>query len=222
MFKCHRIRALKFTWFQGDIEQISETEIHCLLLKTKYSWDRNSLINCQKVGKSFEEAPRRCFVNFHSTPENNIQPLLEAWWWLRQIFGPTQNSPACILWSWKRGQGGKGEPGILEKCSLYIFWKLACWSGYQFTKWKFSCASPRQSKRVSTLKSQISSIFSPRGINIATRSFWINQKSRLQQETFAVPYCVLGRRLDFKKNPYHARTAGWLSQSIAVNTLRSN
>lgn len=120
-----KIRGLKFTWFQGEIEQISETEIHCLLLKTKhFSWDRNPLINSQKVGKSFGEAPRRCFVNFHSMPESNIQPLLEAWCWLKQIFGPSQNSPACILQSWKKGQGGKGESGILEKCSL----RLSCLS----------------------------------------------------------------------------------------------
>lgn len=69
-FLPQKIRGLKFTRFQGEIEQISETEIHCLLLKPKYfSWVRNSLINCQKVGKSFGKAPKRCFVNFHSTPE---------------------------------------------------------------------------------------------------------------------------------------------------------
>jgi len=34
------------------LDKISETQIHCVLLKTKYfSWFRNSLRNCQKVGK---------------------------------------------------------------------------------------------------------------------------------------------------------------------------
>jgi len=51
----------------------------------------------------------------------------------------------------------------------------------------FLGVSPRQSERLTALKSQISSILGPRGMNMAKRSFWVNQKSRLQQETLKSP-----------------------------------
>lgn len=171
-----------------------------MLLKTQYFvWVRNSLTNCQKLGNSSGEVPKNRFVFFLPIPEQQLSATIGGVMLGETDFWTIPEQPCLCSWELKERSGVERGSQEFQKTALFMFSEICLLKPLPIHTVKYVLSvSPRQPERVTAPKNQISSILPQR--NMAKRSFWINWKSRLQKETFEVPYWVPGR-LDFK-NPH--------------------